>query len=135
MKTPALHVGTLRPDLVLHHLHSHDPYNACVTTITATAQLVGNLCRLDDDVLLLDELTRTFRSGSTRFRNARCVRILLKTERGMRWICFKVFRNGKVHLTGPFGLDVVDFAMSELTRALNGLYLLPEDRYAWCAHR
>lgn len=48
----------------------------------------------------------------------------------MRWICFKVFKNGKVHLTGPFGLDVVEFAMSELTQALNGLYMT-EPRYGW----
>lgn len=61
MKPPALHVGTLQPELVLNHMNSHDPYNACVTTITATANLTGNLCRLDDDVLLLDELTQTFR--------------------------------------------------------------------------
>ena len=70
-------------------MYSACPFNQTVTTMTITAKILGPLARLDTDLQLLDIYTTTFRTGSTRFKNARVVRLRLKSDRGMRWITFK----------------------------------------------
>lgn len=120
---PALHVCTLVPDRLDEHLYSHCPYNKTVTTMTITARIHGPRLRLDKDLQLLDVYTHTFRTGSTRFKNARVVRMQLKSARGLRWITTKCFTNGTLHICGAYALDVAEFATSQLIRALNDLYL------------
>ena len=81
--TPPLHVHTLTPDRLANHLESDSPFNACVTTLTTTAILMGNLSILDDTVKQLD-YSPHFRTGTTRFKNARVVRMRLRSKRGVR---------------------------------------------------
>ena len=82
--TPPLHLQTLKQDRLADHLYSNCPFNSLVTTLTTTATIIGNLTLLDDAVKQLD-LTPHFRCGSTRFRNARVVRMLLRSKRGTRF--------------------------------------------------
>ena len=85
--TPPLHVHTLTPDRLANHLESDSPFNACVTTLTTTAILMGNLSILDDAVKQLD-YSPHFRTGTTRFKNARVVRMRLRSKRGIRSFCY-----------------------------------------------
>ena len=122
---PPLHVVSLHEDELGEHLDSTNPYNKCVTTMTLTAKLFGPMHRLDHDLVLLDIYTHTFRTGSTRFKNARVVRLQLKSDRGLRWITFKVFYNGTLHICGAYSLDVAEFAVRELVTVLNALHSIP----------
>ena len=122
---PPLHVISLREGELGEHLSSNSPYNKCVTTMTMTAKLFGPLHRLDQDLVLLDIYTLTFRTGSTRFKNARVVRLQLKSERGLRWLTFKCFSNGTLHICGAYSLDVAEFAVRELVTVLNALHSIP----------
>ena len=119
---PPLHIISLKDRDLSAHLYSACPYNQTVTTITCTAKIFGPLSRLDTDLQLLDIYTTTFRTGSTRFKNARVVRLRLKSERGLRWITFKCFQNGTLHICGVYSLDVGDFAVRELLKVLNALH-------------
>ena len=49
----------------------------------------------------------------------------LRSKRDTRTICFKVFRNGTVHITGPFSTDTADFALEAFVETLN----MVADRY------
>ena len=120
--SPPLHVVTLKDRDLSAHLYSACPFNQTLTTMTVTAKLQGPLNRLDTDLQLLDIYTTTFRTGSTRFKNARVVRLRLKSDRGMRWITFKCFQNGTLHICGVYSLDVAEFACRELVQVLNALH-------------
>lgn len=129
---PPIHAHSLESGKLSHHLHSSCPFNATVTTMTMTANLLGPRTRLDIDCQLLDIYTHTYRSGSTRFKNARVVRMRLKSERGLRWVTFKVFSNGRLHLCGAYGTDVADFVVSNFVQELNRLYPSGEEpRYSY----
>ena len=90
--------------------------------MTMTAKLLGPQNRLDIDCQLLDIYTHTYRSGSTSFKNARVVRMRLKSGRGLRWITFKVFSNGTLHLCGVYACDVAEFVVKNFVEELNKLY-------------
>ena len=126
---PPLHAPTLDPSKMGDHLLSTCPYNAAVTTLSMTARISGP--HLDTDVQILDRRDDHWCTGSTRFRNARVLRMRLKCPRGLRWITMKVFRNGTLHLTGPYAVDVAAFVVRRLTRDLNKLYLDQKKRYAY----
>lgn len=127
---PALHVHTLTPERLGDHLSSDDPFNQAVTTMTITARIHGPKLRLDDDLQLLDVYTHTFRTGSTKFKNARVVRMQLKSARGLRWISTKCFCNGTLHICGAYAIDVAEFACQRLVQALNDLYFGTQPRYS-----
>ena len=84
MPLPPLHVHTLQPERLHDHLYTNSPFNAAVTTLTITASLSGDLSDLDEHVCMLNN-TPFFRTGSTRFRNARVVRMRLRSTRDTRF--------------------------------------------------
>ena len=84
MPLPPLHVHTLQPERLHDHLYTNSPFNAAVTTLTITATLSGDLSELDKHVCMLNN-TPFFRTGSTRFRNARVVRMRLRSARDTRF--------------------------------------------------
>ena len=120
---PPLLVASLKADKMESHLISSDPHNALVTTMTSTARLISRaIGRLDQDILLLDATSTHWRTGNTAFRNSRILRMRLKSARGLRWVTLKVFRNGTLHITGHYGVDICCFVLEKLCEALNALY-------------